>query len=207
MSVCAILCGADDWNSIRLFAEHKESWFRKHLTLPGGIPAAITINRIFAALEPEEFRCIFIQWIKDVLSGLELSDSRIVALDGKTVKGSAWNKGKDAIHMLNAWCTEAGLSLGQYKVDAKSNEITAIPELLKLLELSGCLVTIDAMGCQKKIATAILKKGADYLLAVKGNQKTLYGEITRTFDQHWQNNLKTRQINTFQSRKAKSMGV
>ena len=188
MSVCAILCGADDWNSIRLFAEHKESWFRKHLTLPGGIPAAITFNRIFSALEPEEFRCIFIQWIKDVLSGLELSDSRIVALDGKTVKGSAWNKGKDAIHMLNAWCTEAGLSLGQYKVDAKSNEITAIPELLKLLELSGCLVTIDAMGCQKKIATAILKKGADYLLAVKGNQKTLYGEITRTFDQHWQDN-------------------
>ena len=108
MSVCAILCGADDWNSIRLFAEHKESWFRKHLTLPGGIPAAITFNRIFAALEPEEFRCIFIQWIKDVLSGLELSDSRIIALDGKTVKGSAWNKGKDAIHMLNAWCTDAG---------------------------------------------------------------------------------------------------
>ena len=131
------------WNSIRLFAEHKESWFRKHLTLPGGIPAAITFNRIFAALELEEFRCIFIQWIKDVLSGLELSDSRIVALDGKTVKGSAWNKGKDAIHMLNAWCTDAGLSLGQYKVDAKSNEITAIPELLKLLELSGCLVTHD----------------------------------------------------------------
>ena len=188
MSVCAILCGADDWNSIRLFAEHKEDWFRKHLSLPGGIPVAITFNRIFASLDPEEFRKIFIQWIRDVLSGLELSDSRIVALDGKTVKGSAWNKGKDAIHMLNAWCTEAGLSLGQYKVDAKSNEITAIPELLKLLEISGCLVTIDAMGCQKKIATAIMKKEADYLLAVKGNQKKLYGEVTRTFDQYWQNN-------------------
>ena len=188
MSVCGILCGADDWNSIRLFAEHKEDWFRKHLTLPGGIPVAITFNRIFASLDPEEFRKIFIQWIRDVLSGLELSDSRIVALDGKTVKGSAWNKGKDAIHMLNAWCTEAGLSLGQYKVDAKSNEITAIPELLKLLEISGCLVTIDAMGCQKKIATAIMKKEADYLLAVKGYQKKLYGEVTRTFDQYWQNN-------------------
>ena len=188
MSVCAILCGADDWNSIRLFAESKEDWFRKHLTLPGGIPVAITFNRIFATLDPEEFRQIFIQWIKDVLSGLELSDSRIVALDGKTVKGSAWNKGKDAIHMVNAWCTEAGLSLGQYKVDAKSNEITAIPELLKLLELSGSLVTIDAMGCQKKIATAILKKEADYLLAVKGNQKKLYGELARTFDQYWEAN-------------------
>ncbi|MGI9277580.1 MAG: ISAs1 family transposase [Endozoicomonas sp.] len=106
MSVCAILCGADDWNSIRLFVEHKGGWFRKYLRLPGGIPVAITFNRIFAALDPEEFRQIFIQWIRDVLSGLELSDSRIVALDGKTVKGSAWNKGKDAIHMLNPWCTE-----------------------------------------------------------------------------------------------------
>ena len=190
MSVCAILCGADDWNSIRLFAEHKEAWFRKHLTLPGGIPVPITFNRIFASLDPEEFRKIFIQWIRDVLSGLHLSDSRVVALDGKTVKGSAWNKGKDAIHMVNAWCTESGLSLGQYKVDAKSNEITAIPELLKLLELSGSLVTIDAMGCQKKIAAAILKKDADYLLAVKGNQKKLYGEVTRTFDRYWQDNPK-----------------
>ena len=97
MSVYAILCGANDWNSIRLFVEHKEDWFRKHLSLPCGIPVAITFNRIFAALDPEEFRQIFIQWIRDVLSGLELSESRIVALDGKTVKGSAWNKGKDAI--------------------------------------------------------------------------------------------------------------
>ncbi len=90
--------------------------------------------------------------------------------------------------MVNAWCTEAGLSIGQYKVDRKSNEITAIPELLKLLEVSGSLVTIDAMGCQKKIASAILKKDADYLLAVKGNQKKLYGELARTFDQYWQAN-------------------
>lgn len=206
MSVCAILCGADDWNSIRLFAEHKEDWFRKHLRLPGGIPVAITFNRIFAALDPEEFRQIFIQWIRDVLSGMELSDSRIVALDGKTVKGSAWNKGKDAIHMMNAWCTEAGLSLGQYKVDAKSNEITAIPELLKLLELSGCLVTIDAMGCQKKIATVILKKEADYLLAVKGNQKKLYGEVTRTFDQYWQDNPEDAPDQYFAEQEGKAHG-
>ncbi len=108
MSTSAILCGADDWNSIRLFAEHKEDWFRKHLTLPGGIPVAVTFNRIFAALDPEAFRQVFIQWIRDVLSGLHLSNSRVVALDGKTVKGSDWNKGKDAIHMVNAWCTEAG---------------------------------------------------------------------------------------------------
>ncbi|WP_263080561.1 ISAs1 family transposase [Endozoicomonas sp. Mp262] len=206
ISVCAILCGADDWNGIRLFAEHKEGWLRKHLTLPGGIPVAVTFNRIFATLDPEEFRKIFIQWIRDVLSGLELSDSKIVALDGKTVKGSAWNKGKDAIHMLNAWCTEAGLSLGQYKVDEKSNEITAIPELLKLLELSGSLVTIDAMGCQKKIATAILKKEADYLLAVKGNQRKLYGEVTRLFDQYWQDNLEDAPDHYFAEQEGKEHG-
>ena len=206
MSVCAILCGADNWNSIRLFAEHKEGWFRKHLTLPGGIPVAITFNRIFASLDPEEFRKIFIQWIRDVLSGLNLSDSRVVALDGKTVKGSAWNKGEDAIHMVNAWCTELGLSLGQYKVDTKSNEITAIPELLKLLELTGSLVTIDAMGCQKKIATAILKKEADYLLAVKGNQKKLYSEVTQAFEQHWKDNPTDAPDHDFAEQKGKDHG-
>ena len=154
----------------------------------GGIPVAITFNRVFAAIDPYEFRQIFIQWVRNVLSGLQLSDSRIVAIDGKTIKGSAWNKGKDAIHMVNAWCTEAGLYLGQYKVDAKSNETTAIPELLRLLELAGSQVNIEAMDCQKKIGTAILKKDADYLLAVKCNQKKLYGELTRTFEQLWQDN-------------------
>ncbi len=188
MATCAILCGADDWNSMRMFALTREEWFRKHLSLPGGIPCAMTFYRLFRSLDPEEFRMIFVAWMRDVMTGLELSDSRVVALDGKTVKGSAWNKGKDAIHMVNAWCTEVGLSLGQYKVDSKSNEITAIPELLKLLELTGSLVTIDAMGCQKKIADAILKKDADYLLAVKGNQKKLYGEVTRRFDQYWHDN-------------------
>lgn len=171
MATCAILCGADDWNSMRMFALTREDWFRKHLSLPGGIPCAMTFNRLFRALDPEEYRRVFVSWMRDVMSGFELSDSRVVALDGKAVKGSAWTKGKDAIHMVNAWCTEAGLSLGQYKVDSKSNEITAIPELLKLLEISGSLVSIDAMGCQKKIAESILEKEADYLLAVKGNQK------------------------------------
>ena len=188
MATCAILCGADDWNSMRMFALTREDWFRKHLSLPGGIPCAMTFNRLFRALDPEEYRRVFVSWMRDVMSGFELSDSRVVALDGKAVKGSAWTKGKDAIHMVNAWCTEAGLSLGQYKVDSKSNEITAIPELLKLLEISGSLVSIDAMGCQKKIAEAILEKEADYLLAVKGNQKKLYGEVARLFDQYWQEN-------------------
>ena len=188
MATCAILCGADDWNSMRMFALTREDWFRKHLSLPGGIPCAMTFNRLFRALDPEEYRRVFVSWMRDVMSGFELSDSRVVALDGKAVKGSAWTKGKDAIHMVNAWCTEAGLSLGQYKVDSKSNEITAIPELLKLLEISGSLVSIDAMGCQKKIAESILEKEADYLLAVKGNQKKLYGEVTRLFDQYWQEN-------------------
>lgn len=188
MATCAILCGADDWNSMRMFALTREEWFRQHLSLPGGVPCAMTFNRLFRALDPEEYRKVFISWMRDVMTGFELSDSRLVALDGKAVKGSAWTKGKDAIHMVNAWCTDAGLSLGQYKVDSKSNEITAIPKLLQLLEISGSLVSIDAMGCQKKIADAILEKEADYLLAVKGNQKKLYGEVARLFDQYWQEN-------------------
>ena len=96
MATCSILCGADDWNSIRLFALTREEWFRRHLTLPGGIPCAMTFNRIFRMLDPEEFRLIFVQWMRDVMHGFALSDSRVVALDGKSVRGSAWNKGKDA---------------------------------------------------------------------------------------------------------------
>jgi predicted transposase YbfD/YdcC len=185
MSICAILCGADDWNSIALFAQTREGWFRQHLTLPGGIPSHDTFNRMFSLLDPKAFRTLFITWVQDVMVGSGLSGT--VAIDGKTVKGSAWNKGKDAIHMVNAWSTDLGMAVGQYKVDGKSNEITAIPKLLALLELQGCLVTLDAMGCQKRIADSILKRGADYLLAVKANQKSLHKEVVEYFDRYWEN--------------------
>lgn len=147
MATCGLLCGADDWNAIALFAEVREEWFRQYLKLPGGIPSHDTFNRLFSLLDPAQFRELFTRWVQDVLIDTPLSG--VVAIDGKTVRGSrSGNQG--AIHMVNAWSTELGVSLGQYKVDKKSNEIKAIPELLDILMLRGCLVTLDAMGCQKK---------------------------------------------------------
>ena len=182
ISICGILCGADDWNSIQLFAEHKSDWFRKYLTLPNGIPSHDTFNRVFSLLDPENFRGMFTCWVQEML--LETPLSGVIAIDGKTVRGSR-KKGAAGIHMVNAWATEKGIALGQLKVDAKSNEITAVPELLETLAITGCLVTADAMSCQKRIATKIQKKGADYLLAVKKNQRKLYGEVEQTIEQYW----------------------
>lgn len=182
MSICGILCGADDWNSIQLFAEHKSDWFRKYLTLPNDIPSHDTFNRVFSLLEPASFRVMFTCWVQEML--LETPLSGVIAIDGKTVRGSR-KKGAAGIHMVNAWATEAGVALGQLKVDAKSNEITAVPELLETLAIEGCLVTADAMSCQKRIAAKIQKKGANYLLAVKKNQRKLYAEIEQHIEQYW----------------------
>jgi predicted transposase YbfD/YdcC len=139
-------------------------------------------NRVFSLLEPENFREMFTCWVQEML--LETPLSGVIAIDGKTVRGSR-KKGAAGIHRVNAWATEKGISLGQLKVDAKSNEITAVPELLETLAITGCLVTADAMSCQKRIATKIQKKGADYLLAVKKNQRKLYGEIDQQMEQYW----------------------
>ena len=185
MTIVGLLCGADDWDSIVLCAECKEDWLRQHLKLPGGIPSHDTFNRIYSLLDPAEFRDLFTRWVKDMLIDTPLSG--VVALDGKTVRGSR-GKSSSAIHMVNAWSTEAGISLGQYKVDSKSNEITAVPELLDNLSIQGCLVTADAMSCQKRIADKILKSRADYLLAVKNNQRKLYGELDQHFSNYWQEN-------------------
>lgn len=184
MTTCALLCGADDWNAIAFFAKMREGWFRQYLTLPGGIPSHDTFNRIFSLLDPAQFRALFIGWVQDMLIDTPLAG--VVAIDGKTVRGSRGHNG--AIHMVNAWASEAGISLGHYKVNAKSNEITAVPELLDMLAIQGCLVTLDAMGCQKRIATTIRKKEADYLLAVKSNQRTLHKEVSEHFDCYWQTN-------------------
>jgi predicted transposase YbfD/YdcC len=183
MTTCALLCGADDWNAIHLFASEREEWFRKFLKLPGGIPSHDTFNRLFSLLDPAQFRELFIRWVQDVLIDTPLSG--VVAIDGKTVRGSR-SRQNGAIHMVNAWASDAGISLGQYKVDDKTNEITAIPELLELLALKGCRVTLDAMGCQKRIASKIIKQNADYLLAVKSNQKKLHSEISAYFSQYWE---------------------
>ena len=183
MTTCALLCGADDWHAIQFFASEREEWFRKFLQLPGGIPSHDTFNRLFSLLDPARFRELFTHWVQDVLIDTPLSG--VVAIDGKTVRGSR-GRHSSAIHMVNAWASDAGISLGQYKVDRKSNEITAIPELLELLALKGCLVTLDAMGCQKRIANKIIKQDADYLLAVKGNQDKLHTELSDYFDDYWE---------------------
>lgn len=178
ITICAVLGGAEGWTDIARFGKAKEPWLRTFLTLPNGIPSHDTFGRFFALLDPVRFQQCFIDWVRAVHQRVE----GVVAIDGKTARRSHdQGKGKNAIHMVSAWATENGVALGQTKVDDKSNEITAIPELVKWLQLSGCLVTIDAMGCQREIAQTIVQAGADYLLAVKGNQETLCEDVEQEF--------------------------
>jgi predicted transposase YbfD/YdcC len=175
MAVCGVLSGANSFAAIHEFAIDRRHWFARYLDLTNGIPSEDTFGRVLARLDPGAFEECLLSWIRAVQ---EVTEDRLVALDGKTVRGSADHEtGRAAIHMVSAWATENQLSLGQVVVDEKSNEITAIPELLRVLEISGALVTIDAMGCQKEIADQIREKGADYALAVKPNQPTLYEQV------------------------------
>jgi predicted transposase YbfD/YdcC len=155
------------------FGEAKQEWFKSFLELPNGIPSHDTFNRVFALLEPKEFQRAFSEWTATLRKALS---QEIVAIDGKTLRRSGARE-RSPIHMVSAWATENRLVLGQVAVEEKSNEITAIPELLKNLQLKGCIVTIDAMGCQKDIAQAISEAGADYCLALKANHQTLHGEV------------------------------
>jgi len=178
ITICAVIAGADGWTDVALFGRSKEAWLRTFLKLPNGIPSHDTFGRVFALLDPGTFQRCFIHWVQAVHETVQ----GVVAIDGKTARRSHdHGKGKKALHLVSAWATENGVALGHVKTDDKSNEITAIPELLKLLQLKGCLVTIDAMGCQRDIAQAILDAGADYLLAVKGNQETLCEDVEQEF--------------------------
>ncbi|MBZ0106539.1 MAG: ISAs1 family transposase [Sulfuricella denitrificans] len=178
IAVCATIAGADGWVAVALYARSKEAWLRSFLELENGIPSHDTFGRVFCLLDPQAFQDAFRQWVSIIQGKIE----GVVAIDGKTARGSRDRaNGKQAIHIVSAWAVENGVSLGQIKVDDKSNEITAIPELLKLLDLNGCLVTIDAMGCQRDIAQKILDAGGDYLLAVKGNQETLAEDVEQEF--------------------------
>lgn len=177
--ICASVCGAEKWEDIEAFGEAKEQWFRKYLELPHGIPSHDTFARVFALLDPEQFNRCFLSWV-EALNPLHTQE--IINVDGKTLRRSHDSaNGKSAIHMVSAWANTAGLTLGQVKVDEKSNEITAIPQLLDLLEIEGCIVTIDAMGTQTAIARRITDKKADYLLALKGNQETLKDDVELYF--------------------------
>lgn len=180
IAMCATICGADNWVEIETFGNAKRDWFNKHIDLPNGIPSHDTFGRVFSRIEANQFQAGFSKWVTGFSP--DLIEGEVVAIDGKKLRRShdKWN-GKDAIHMVSAWATEKNLVLGQYKVDEKSNEITAIPELLRILELSGCIVTIDAMGCQTDIAEKIIDKDANYVLSLKGNQTHLHEDTQAMF--------------------------
>jgi predicted transposase YbfD/YdcC len=181
IAICGVICGAESWNDIEEFGLSKEEWFRSFLDLPNGIPSHDTFNRVFSALDPGQFRACFTRWMQKVAGVLP---AQVVALDGKTVRRSHdRGHGKEPIQMVSAWATENRLVLAQVKVEDKSNEITALPELLKCLAVAGCIVTIDAIGCQREIAQQIVEQGADYVLALKANQGTLHQEAVDTFQQ------------------------
>ncbi len=183
IALCAVICGAETWDDIAEFGRSKVDWLGSFLELPNGIPSHDTFNRVFQALDPKQFESCFLRWTKAISGVLK----GIIALDGKTLRGSRGQTsdkaGKGAIHMVSAWASQNRLVLGQVKVDAKSNEITAIPELLRALAIEGCLVTIDAMGTQRAIAKQIIDQGGDYVLALKENQATLYQEVVEMFSQ------------------------
>ena len=179
MTICAVVAGAEGWDDVELFAQCKEDWFGAFLELPNGIPCSDTFARVFARLDPDRFRECFTGWVSHIH---RLTRGQAAAIDGKTVRRSRDRRaGREAIHMVSAWASENSLALGQTRTDAKSNEITVIPRLLEMLELKGCIVTIDAMGCQKDIAQGVLDREADCVLAVKGSQGRLYQDIGDLF--------------------------
>ncbi|MBI3988017.1 MAG: ISAs1 family transposase [candidate division NC10 bacterium] len=180
-AICAVICGAETWVDIENYGKAKRDWLGRFLDLQNGIPSHDTFARVFARLDPKEFQACFLDWIRAVY---EVTQGQVIAVDGKQLRRSHDKaNGKAAIHLVSAWASANRLVLGQVKVDEKSNEITAIPALLQVLELSGCIVTIDAMGCQEAIAAQILEQEADYVLALKGNQGVLYEAVKELFEE------------------------
>ena len=190
IAICAIMSDGETWEDMENYGHDKEDWLRTFLELPCGIPSHDTFYRIFCALDPEAFETCFIRWVRSFFSealpvGESLTD--IIPIDGKTIRGSK-GKGKRAVHMVSAWSSNLRLVLGQKKVDSKTNEITAIPELFEMLDMKGALITADAISCQKSIAAKCIEKEADYLLAVKSNQKTIQKAIQAVIETHWEQN-------------------
>ncbi|MEK6236393.1 MAG: ISAs1 family transposase, partial [Planctomycetales bacterium] len=198
IAVCAVICGADDFVAIAAFGTKKKEWFARFLDLSEGIPSHDCFNRVLGAILPAEFEKCLLSWITTLH---EITDGQIIAVDGKTLRGS-FDKAtsKAAIHMVSAWATVNHVSLGQVVTDEKSNEITAIPKLLGMLEISGAIVTIDAMGCQTKIAEKIVKGKAVYCLAVKGNQPTLQAFLIAFFSRRLENDFKDTSVRRHETR-------
>lgn len=181
IAICATICGAETWEEFELFGKAKLDWFKTFLELPAGIPSHDTFRRVLSRIDPQQFQQCFLEWVR---SAFELTQGQVVAIDGKKSRRSYdLRDGKSAISMVSAWASDNQMVLGQVKVDDKSNEIPAIALLLDMLEVAGCIVTIDAMGCQTEIAAKIVEKRADYVLSVKGNQGNLYEDLVAYF--HW----------------------
>ncbi len=188
ITVLATICGADGWAEIERFGHDKKEWLETFLELPNGIPSHDTFGRLFAILEPWEFERCFSSWLKSLQVDLK---NEIIALDGKTIRGSGNKRQKEpALHLVSAWAAKNRMMLAQVKTEYKSNEITAIPQLLDMLEIKDSIITIDAMGCQKDIAQKIGKKEADYVLCLKENQKTLYDDVKSIFSRAEENKQK-----------------
>lgn len=179
----SVLCGCDEWQEIQAYGEKKESWLRKYIELPNGIPSYDTLNRVISAIDPKALQQRFVRWVQGIAT---LSKGEVVSIDGKRLCSSGQDSKDAIVHMVSAWSDANNLVLGSYKVDDKSNEITAIPQLLEMLDLSGCTITIDAMGCQKEIVEQIVDHQAHYILAVKDNQPYLLDDIQEAFahEQH-----------------------
>ena len=178
IGIIAVISGAETWEQMVGFAKSKETFLKKFLELPNGIPSKVTVNRVFSAIDSQQFESCFIEWVNSIS---DLSKGQVIAIDGKTIRGAKSHGKKSPIHMVSAWACENNLVLGQVKTDEKSNEITAIPELLNILNLTGNTITIDAMGTQKEIAEKIIAKDANYILAVKANQPQLLEHIEDEF--------------------------
>lgn len=180
ITLCAAICGANDWVAIEEFGKAKKSWFDELLGLENGIPSHDTFGNVFAAINTQKFSECFSRWVADLT---ELSGENIIAIDGKCLRLSMDKaSNKAAIYMVSAWATENQLVLGQQKVDEKSNEITAIPKLLLQLDITGAVVTMDAMGCQTSVVDQIIEQNADYMLSLKGNQGNLHKDVKLFFE-------------------------
>ena len=183
LSICAVLSGAEGWEDIEDFGHAKLAWLKKYLPFDKGIPRHDTIARVLCRLEPASIQTSFINWVKDIA---QQCDADVIAIDGKTARRSFTTKGrKDPLHMVSAWSCSNGLVLGQRKVQGKSNEITAIPKLLEIMDIEGCTLTMDAMGCQQAIVEQITAKGGDYVVSLKGNQGNLNEEVKAWFQKAW----------------------
>ena len=198
IAICAVICGAEGWTDIETYGLTKYEWLKQFLELPNGIPSHDTFSRVFSRLNPQQFQQGFLNWIKSIN---KMTSGEVIAIDGKSLRHS-YDTGTElgAIHMVSAWATENRLVLGQVKVDKKSNEITAIPELIKILELSGCIVTIDAMGCQKEIVKLIAEQDADYVISLKKNQSSLYKNVEELFKSAIRTGFQDIEHSAFQTR-------